>query len=54
MELTADCDGDCGRRVTRGASWLSSGNFLVANWGFYVSTGRKADFIGFRVARPLD
>ncbi len=45
--------GDCGKRVLRGGSWVSSPrNFRSANRSWY-STGFRNYYVGFRIARTL-
>ena len=54
-EWTEDCwEGNCGRRVLRGGSWLDSAGYLRPGARFRFDTGDRGNGIGFRVARTLD
>ena len=69
-EWTADCwngsyegapvdgsvweQGECGRRVVRGGSWLDVPRYLRSAFRFRSGTGLRYDYVGFRVARTLE
>ena len=54
-EWTADCwEGDCGRRVVRGGSWISVAGGLRPGARGRGRAGFRGDSLGFRVARTLD
>ena len=54
-EWTADCwEGDCGRRVVRGGSWISDAFLLRPGARYGLRAGDRYDNFGFRVARTLD
>ena len=54
-ELTSDCwDGDCGRRVSRGGSWLNVAELLRPGARFNGTPGFRYNLQGFRVSRTLD
>ena len=54
-EWTSDCwEGDCGRRVVRGASWRNRARDLRLGERGAAASGNRADFVGFRVSRTLD
>ena len=54
-EWTKDCrEGDCGRRVLRGGSWLNDAeNLRPGARGWFRASARYV-YIGFRVSRTLD
>ena len=55
-EWTSDCwEGDCGRRVVRGGSWIFDvAEFLRPGARFWTSAGVRNYNQGFRVSRTLD
>ena len=54
QEWTDTCwDGDCGRKVLRGADWGRAGWFQRAATRGWAGPGRQDYTIGFRVARTL-
>ena len=54
-EWTSDCwEGDCGRRVVRGGSWLSLAEYLRPGARLWNAAGDRDDHLGFRVSRTLD
>ena len=54
QEWTDSCwDGDCGRKVLRGADWGREVRFQRANTRGWSGPGRQDYTIGFRVARTL-
>ena len=54
-EWTADCwQGDCGRRVVRGVSWIRFEEFRRAGAREWAPAGFRLDRYGFRVSRTLD
>ncbi len=54
-EWTADCwEGDCGRRVLRGGSWVSLAEFRRPGARFSYFSDFRIYHYGFRVARTLD
>ena len=54
-ELTSDCwDGNCGRRVSRGGSWLNVAELLHLGARFNGTPGFRYNLQGFRVSRTLD
>ena len=54
-EWTSDCwEGDCGRRVLRGGSWVSYAGLLRPGARYGFSAGDRFDDQGFRVSRTLD
>ena len=54
-EWTSDCwEGDCGRRVLRGGSWLFDAELLWLGARHRVTTAVRTDESGFRVSRTLD
>ena len=53
-EWTSDCwEGDCGRRVVRGGSWLDSAEHLRPGARTWFTTALRNLDIGFRVSRTL-
>ena len=49
-EWTSDCwEGDCGRRVVRGGSWLNGAGNLRPDAHFWDSADIRVEFLGFRV-----
>ena len=46
--------GDCGRRVLRGGSWSLDPRHIRSAARFWLSTGNRRSFSGFRVSRTLD
>ena len=54
-EWTSDCwEGDCGRRVLRGGSWLDVAEDLRPGARSWFTAGRPIGINGFRVSRTLD
>ena len=55
-EWTEDCDeGDCGRRVLRGGSWVNRGaESQRPGARLWYRAGLRSGFFGFRVSRTLD
>ncbi len=54
-EWTSDCwEGDCGRRVVRGGSWVGNAEVLRPGARDWVSAGNRSSDLGFRVSRTLD
>ena len=54
-EWTSDCwEGDCGRRVFRGGSWLNGAVDLRPGARGWDSTALRNHGVGFRVSRTLD
>ncbi len=54
-EWTSDCwEGDCGRLVVRGGSWLNNAEFLRLGARDWDRAGVRNDTQGFRVSRTLD
>ena len=54
-EWTSDCwEGNCGRRVVRGGSWLNVAENLRPGARGGSSAGVRYDVQGFRVSRTLD
>ena len=54
-EWTADCwEGDCGRRVLRGGSWISYAGDLRPGARNGYPAGSRVGVFGFRVARTFD
>ena len=54
-EWTEDCwEGDCGRRVVRGGSWVTNAEFQRPGARDWFNTGLRFNVIGFRVARTPD
>ena len=54
-EWTDDCwDGDCGRRVVRGGSWLDTAEYVRPSGRRRDRAGTRGHTCGFRVARTLD
>ena len=55
FEWTEDCwEGDCGRRVLRGGSWLYDAEYLRPGARNRVRAGDLVGIYGFRVSRTLD
>ena len=55
FEWTEDCyEGDCGRRVLRGGSWLDLAGILRPGARDWLRAGLRYSYLGFRVARTLD
>ena len=55
LEWTSDCwEGDCGRRVLRGGSWLNDAVDLRPGVRLGSTTANRIAVSGFRVARTLD
>ena len=54
-EWTQDCwEGDCGRRVLRGSSWLNTVETLRPGTRSRGGAGSRNDTLGIRVSRTLD
>ena len=54
-EWTEDCwEGNCGRRVLRGGSWVSYGGFLRPGARIWDRAALRISSFGFRVAKTLD
>ena len=54
-EWTEDCwEGNCGRRVLRGGSWVSYGGFLRPGARIWDRAALRISSFGFRVAKALD
>ena len=54
-EWTSDCwEGDCGRRVLRGGSWVVDAEFLRLGARLRDATAVRGISVGFRVSRTLD
>ena len=54
-EWTEDCwEGNCGRRVLRGGSWVSYGGFLRPGARIWDRSALRISSFGFRVAKTLD
>ena len=54
-EWTADCgEGNCGRRVVRGGSWVYGAGVLRPGARLRIVVGFRDASVGFRVARTLD
>ena len=54
-EWTSDCwEGNCGRRVVRGGSWLNAAEDLRPGARLRSSTAYRVGSVGFRVSRTLD
>ena len=45
--------GYCEQRVSRGGSWYVHPRYLRSAYRLNLTSGRRYDFVGFRVARPL-
>ena len=53
-EWVEDCwEGDCGRRVLRGGSWLNYPRDLRSAFRIRYTSGDRINLLGFRVARTL-
>ena len=55
-EWTSDCweEGDCGRRVLRGGSWVNVAEYLRPGARGRYTTANRIVYNGFRVSRTLD
>ena len=54
-EWTSDCwEGNCGRRVIRGGSWINVAEFLRPGARHGYTAGNRFHIMGFRVSRTLD
>ena len=54
-EWTSDCwEGDCGRRVVRGGSWVNRAELLRPGARGRYAAGGRLNYQGFRVSRTLD
>ena len=45
--------GDCGKRVVRGGAWLIKPGYLRSATRYWITSGSRVDYVGFRVTRTL-